>query len=852
MASKLEWRSSGGGCISLRGFELDLDRRELRTADGSPAPLRRKVLDALFVLAEQAGHVVSKEALIARVWPDAVVTDDSLTQLMNELRRGLGDTDRSLVRTVARRGYVLAISRVTPEVLPRRADAPSLPSTNLPPLNVALIGRQADLTAVADLVLHHRLVTIAGAGGIGKTTLAIAVARRLLDRFAHGVWWVDLSVLSDPAQVALAVAAAVGIELKQGDPRRRLAFELSGRELLLVFDNCEHLVAEVAAVVSTLVDSDCAVKVLATSQESLKAGGERLYRLGVLEVPPEGASLGAAAGFGAFALLAQRAAEIDQRFSLDESNVALAIDICRQLDGVALAIEMAAARMPMLGVGGVHALLGDRLRVLRNTRRMVPSRQETLRATLEWSCSMLSENELAALRRSSVFAGSFDAELATQVIAEDADDAWWVLDAICALVDRSLLHVERRDPARYRLPESTRLLAREMLAQADEVEAVETLYRQAMVGIGSSITPAFLFQSEGDAEVIDRYGAFYADLEQAFTQACRHADAEAGAAILVGLRSLDALRGETESMRGRLEKCLPLLPAHDCPARARILTVVASCGWLTIDSLSARDAAAAAVQAWGQLDTEPHSLSHALLLLATESARDGACQAAHAALAQAQRIVAGIGKPRLRLNAAIHAGHVAMFCGSPDTHLQHMQDALALAHELGASRAACYIQAFLPGAALMAGHASLAVSLGSQAAHEMRMLGQRTYLAGILVDLVRALIDVGDMDRCRCEAAEALPLAWEYGLQAEMARHMALLALRLGRAIDGATLLGYAMARCPQPRNELESRTHADGEAIRQLAEHSLGSTTATEAIGSGLTLSNEEAFTLASAISCA
>ncbi len=834
MASNSE-PDTAGGCIALPGFELDLDRRELRAANGTQAPLRRKALEALLVLAEKAGHVVGKEELISRVWPDTIVSDDSLTQLMNELRRALGDTDRSLVRTIARRGYLLSVAREA-----------AIAASPLPPMTGAtLFGRQADLAAIVDLLQQQRLVTITGAGGIGKTTLALAVAHRLLAHRARDAWWVDLSVLSEPAQVLPAIAAVVGVELK-GDAGRCLAAELSGRETLLVLDNCEHLVAEVASIVRTLIGSAPGLKVLSTSQEPLRLDGERLYRLDVLELPPEGAPLAVAMNSAAFQLLDGRVKEIDRTFALDAASTPLAIGICRQLDGVPLAIEMAAARVPMLGVSGVHALLGDRLRVLRSARRMVPSRQETLRATLEWSCSLLSENELTVLRRVSQFAGPFDADLAAQVVAGEPAGAWWALDALCSLVDRSLVAAERPEPLRYRLLDSTRLLAREMLAAAGETETAARRHCEAMARIAMEISPAYYQPSATDDEIVARYGHLHADLERAFEHACRGADADAAAALLVGLRWLDQLRGDTESTQGRIEKCLPLLPGESCAARARILGVIASCGWLSIAGFPARDAAAGAVQIWRQLDSEPATLAHGLLRLASESAHEGRCDEARAALAECEPILARLGSPKMRLLALVNAGHVAMFCGPREDQFRLMSEALHEARAIGASRLARYILSFLPGAALVAGDPRRAVSLGSEAAHEMRALHQRYYLTSILTDLVRALVEIGEIDRARFEAREALPLAWEFGQQSDLARHLALIALRLDRAADGAVLVGYAGARHGDPRNALEARARADCEALRQQAAQALGPHAAEEAWSAGRLLGHEGALALA------
>lgn len=848
MNSRQQCQAAIGRCIRLRDFELDLDRRELRAADGAQAPLRNKALEALLVLAEHAGHVVSKDEMMARVWPGVVVTEDSLTQLVNRIRRQLGDTDRSLLRTVSRRGYVLAVDRDSVAgAAPNRVNPRPAIATNLPTAAAPLFGRESDLGAVAELVRQQRLVTISGAGGIGKTALALAVARGAAADFEHGVWWVDLAMLADPAQVLPAVAAALGIELTRGDALRRLVSELSDRHLLLVLDNCEHLVAEVVGIVEALIDAAARVKVLATSQEPLKTATEQLYRLDALALPPQGASLALAAGFGAFQLFERRAIASRQDFALNEENVALAIDICRSLDGVPLAIEMAAARACTLGVAGVHARLGHRLRLLRSARRTAPARQQTLRATLDWSCSLLNEQELAALRRLSVFAGPFDMELATHVVSEGADDGGAV-DAVCSLADKSLVRVEQLEPARFRLLESTRLLAREMLADAGEGESALRRHAEAMASIGPRIAEAF-FLSGSDTDVQDRFAAWYADLERALDHACAVADADSAAAILVGLRSMDQLRGEMQSMQGRLEKCLRILPPQISVARARILTVVASCGWLSLEGFSAREAAAAAVQAWRALGAEPRSLVHAVLLFAAHAAREGACLEAQAALSEARLLTQQIAHPKAQLIEAFHAGHVAMFCGDMDLHLRRMTDALALARRLGASRAACYIQSFLPGAALLAGDVPLAISLGSQAALELREPYQRRYLAAALVDLVRALAEAGELDRSCHEAIKAVPLAWEYGFQTELARHMALLALRLDRAADAATLLGYATSQRAAPRNALEIRCRTDCDALRQMAECSLGPSLARAALDAGGRLDDSTAFALAISI---
>jgi len=810
-------------CLRIRGFELDLERRELRTPTGEQALLRRKALEVLLVLAQQAGHVVSKDELLARVWSPAVVTDDSLTQVVNEIRRLLGDTDRSVIRTLARRGYVLVPdARALVHELPRRAAAAAHRVSNLPATDPALFGRDDDVATVASALREQRLMTIVGAGGIGKTSLAHAVGRRAVGLFEHGVWWIDLATLSEASQVTPAIAVAAGIELVTGDPLQRLVGGLGERELLLVLDNCEHLVAAVAPVIAAVLAGTRRVRVLATSQVALKLGGEHLHRLGVLVVPPADASPAEAAACGAFQLLVRRVAEARQDFELAPATVPLAIDICRRLDGVPLAIEMAAARIPTLGVSGVHTLLGEHLRMLRNDRRMAPSRQETLRATLEWSCSLLSPTELSALRRLSVFAGPFELAHARRVITTPDLDEWAALDALCALVDRSLVRAEGVEPVRYRLLETTRVLAREMLFEAGEADAAMQRHSRAMASQWWQIRKAFM--SSSDDELLDRFVGSYADMQKAYEYACDRADADTAAAVLIGLRSLDQLSGDTLNTPARLPATRALLPHATGVARARLLTTIATCSWVRDEHLPPRLAAELAVAEWLRLTPpEPMSLSHTLLLLATELAKEGEAERARKVLAQARAVARTMAHPKVDMITAIHAGHVAMYCGDAADFLAHMREALDLARKHRATRVACFVQAYLPRAAVMTGDWPAAVAIGSNAVGELRALGQRAFLAQASEAFVRALIEADETQRARAEAAQAIELAWEFGLDAEMAADMALLALRLGQHAHAAALAEYARPRGPVPRNALDRQRQAlckrlcsDLEAVEQ------------------------------------
>jgi predicted ATPase/DNA-binding SARP family transcriptional activator len=352
-------------------------------------------------------------------------------------------------------------------------DAP--PPTNVPAATSTLIGRAGAVADVTGLVAAHRLVTLIGPGGIGKTRLALEVARELLSEHADGTWVVELSPLSDPGLVPVAVAGALGLTLPTGaELAENVASALGGKRLLVVLDNCEHLIEAAARMVVALVRANPGVCVLATSREPLRVPGEYVYRVPSLEVPPEATRehhdlLDAPA----VRLFVARAQAMDQQFFLDPRRAIVAGAICRRLDGIPLAIELAAARAITLGVENLAARLDDRFRLLTGGHRTALRRHQTLRATLDWSYELLSVAERPVFHRLAVFAGGFVLEAAIAV-ASDADlDGPAVVDAVTDLAGKSLVAVERSGPVtRYRLLETTRAYALEKLTDSGELDRV--------------------------------------------------------------------------------------------------------------------------------------------------------------------------------------------------------------------------------------------------------------------------------------------------------------------------------------------------------------------------------------------
>ena len=352
---------------------------------------------------------------------------------------------------------------------------------NLPAELTSFVGRRSELAEVKRLLADSRLVTLTGIGGVGKTRLALRAAAGLRRAFRDGVWLVRLDQLRDPALVAQAVAGALGLQDRVGySPAASLAEYLAGRQLLLVLDNCEHLVDTVAKLADLLLREAAGLRVLATSRESLNMTGETVLPVPPLAAPEAGRPLTVAelARFPAAGLFAERAAQVVPGFALTEANMAAVAGICGRLEGLPLAIELAAARLPVLAPEQIDARLGDRLGLLTRGGRTQPARQQTLRASVEWSYELCSQAERLLWARLSVFAGGFELDAAEGICADHRLAAEEVLELLAALAGKSILIADHREGvARYRLSEPLREYGQERLQESGERNALRRRHR---------------------------------------------------------------------------------------------------------------------------------------------------------------------------------------------------------------------------------------------------------------------------------------------------------------------------------------------------------------------------------------
>lgn len=464
-------------------FVLIPERQSLVQGD-TPVRIGGRALDILTALVERPGELVSKRELMARVWPDTIVDDSNLKVNVTALRRALGDggpDDVRYIATVNGRGYKLIVP-VTSGAASRLASAPAVTTTrrhNLPTGTTRVIGRADAIDAIRRDFDIARLVTIVGPGGIGKTTVALAVGEHAIGAFRDGVWLIDLALVKQPNLPASAIAAALGIAANAASVLAMLCKSLRDREMLLILDSCEHVIDASAACISQILAEAAKVKILVTSREPLQLNGERVRRLPGLGTPPSSEQLNAedALMFPAVQLFVDRATDRLDSFKLNDAEAPTVAEICRKLDGLALAIELAAARIDAFGVAGLLKQLDNRFRLLVG-RRSGPERHRTLTATLGWSYSLLSVQEAAVLCAVAVFAGVFSIDDASVVAGMPSAET---AEALAQLSAKSLLMTDLdSDNIAYRLLETTQTYCLEKLQRDGDEPCVRQRHAEHM------------------------------------------------------------------------------------------------------------------------------------------------------------------------------------------------------------------------------------------------------------------------------------------------------------------------------------------------------------------------------------
>jgi predicted ATPase/DNA-binding winged helix-turn-helix (wHTH) protein len=458
--------------LTFGPFELSIGERTVRR-DGVVLPLGDRALDILIYLVERAGEVIAKKELIDHVWPDVTVEEGSLRVHVAAIRKALADGQfgNRYIANIKGRGYSFVGTVVSLGGGTESSNAKFRHQGRLPARPNMMIGRETAVSEVSNKLRNEQFVTLLGPGGIGKTTIALAVGRETAETFGGEVYFVDLESLTDPRHVAGAVAASLGLELTSRDSDLELVDLVRSRKLLIILDSCEHVIEAVALLAEQLHQETGQIHLLATSRELLKVRGEHCYRVPPLDCPPEDSeqTANAVLRYPSVQLFVQRVAARAGSFVLTDDEAPLVAEMCRRLDGMPLAIELAAGQVAAIGLKNTVA----RLELLKLSHRTAVPRHRTLRATLDWSYDLLSDGERIVLRRIAPFVGHFTLEGARYVAGELGGAAGEIFDAIAGLVEKSLMATRTDEaPAQYRLLDTTRAYALEKLEEHAEVDIV--------------------------------------------------------------------------------------------------------------------------------------------------------------------------------------------------------------------------------------------------------------------------------------------------------------------------------------------------------------------------------------------
>ena len=792
----------GAACLEFGRFRLLTRQRELRAGDASVA-LGSRAFDVLLILIEAGGELVTKEELLARVWPGAVVEESNIQVQVSALRKALGE-DRSLILTVPLRGY-----RFTGEVRALDADGrvwaaadlarPGHAATNLPAVVSDFIGRESELKELEELLRHNRLVTVVGTGGIGKTRLGLEVARASLEAFVDGVWLAELAPLTDPDLVPSAINAALGLQSGAGRwTAERLAAALRGRRLLLVLDNCEHVIAAAAREAENLLRAVPGIRVLATSQEPLGLEGECSYRLSPLEFPAEEtAELAAALRHDAVRLFAARARAADPHFSLSERNAATVATICRRLDGIPLAIELAAARAAALGIEGLARRLDLRFHVLTGGRRTALPRHQTLRATLDWSHRLLAEPDRVVLRRLTVFAGTFSLDAAARVVADASLPEWEVIGRIAELVDKSLVVADAAGAVRrYRLLETTHAYAMEKLADSGEFGSLGRLHAlyfrdhfRSALGLWEA-TPSVEWL-ETQAPEIDNIRVA---LDWAFGA---DGDPTVGMELAAASYPLWNLLSLTHEGRARLERATAALE----PATAQRLEAQL---WYAYGFLSTGEPRGRAVPALRRAVSlyresgEPLDRGRALSFYGLNLARTGQVTEGLAALEEARSQLSATMHPKSLALCLTNLAIARTVAGEFEVARALLEESLAVGAHSGADFWVWRALIYKAEVEFAEGRVDQAIGQVREVVALARAARRTGLLGHALCNLAGYLIARGELEAAGAALREGLPLAQESELDAVLLaggmQHLAAIAARENRLERAAQFIGYAHA----------------------------------------------------------
>ncbi len=726
-------------------FEIHPAERVLRI-DGENAAVGTRAFDLLFALAKRRGRLVTKQELLDIVWPGVVVEEHNIAAQMSTLRKVLGP---DVIATVPGRGYRFVATADPP--LPEAMFDPAAPSQhNLPAQRTRFIGREAALAGLARLLPQARLLTLTGIGGCGKTRLALQFAQQQLEMFPDGVWFVDLAPLNDAARVSSTCAASMGLREEGDRPLiERLCGRLGTRATLLVLDNCEHVIDGVVALVDALLAGTSGTTILATSREALGVGGEQIYPVRSLSLPATD-ELQAVLAAESVRVFVDRARLALPDFEVDAANATPIAEICRRLDGIALAIELAAARVTMLSVTEIAARLDDRFRLLTGGNRALP-RHQTLQAAMQWSYEQLAQQEQWMLRQVSVFAGGWTLRAAADVA--QVDDEYGALALLTVLHDKSLLVVDR-DVAdgrpRYRMLETVRQYALDRLNECEEAEAARNRHTTHFLALAEEADQQL--RGPGQDAWINRLRQEHENLVAALTWCCEASvDPQAGLRLAAATTFYWVWNGVELGHRLARAVLEHDRTAADTPARTSTLRAISK------------------------------------LSLFRGNYQESLCYAQ-----QALDVARRVGVPRPLVMALDELGSALNTVGRVDEALQLHEEALARARSLDDASLLPLLLNSTAESKRSAGQLDEAEHCYREALEFARRQGGRLGMVVPLNNLIRVLVARGQLEQARSMAIECVPLVRDHKVGVDLLEATVGLASRLCEHQAAARFWGAA------------------------------------------------------------
>ena len=669
------------------------------------------------------------------------------------------------------------------------------PSTNLPFLLTRLVGRDDELAALGKALSGARLLTLTGTGGVGKTRLALAVAADSSAEYADGAHLVELAPLADPDLLAQQVMTALGLREEAGQsPSETLTAHLRPRHVLVVLDNCEHLVGPAAGLAEALLRACPRLTVLATSREPLGVPGETTWRVPSLSA------------IGATALFTERAQAVRPDFAMTDDAAPALAQLCRRLDNIPLAIELAAARTSALSVEEIAARLDDRFRLLSGGARTAVPRQQTLRAMVDWTYDALSEVERRVFDRLAVFGSSFDLGAAEQVVAGDGVERDDVVEVLSGLVNKSLVLTERQGAGpttRYRLLETMRHYARERLAESGQAGAVRSRHLARAVDIASAAESGL--DGPDQAQVLDRLEATHDDLRVALAWGTSGGDPEPALRLATALGRFWEVRGYLSEGRSWLEAALTAGGGGDLPGlRAVALNWAAVLAQHQGDYAAARGLYEHSLALRRRLDDRLGS-SAALVGLGNLAALQGQLGAARAQFEESLAIGRDLDEPQVVAASLTNLGWVAHARGDLRSARGLYEEALAVRRRLGDGHGTAVVMANLGDLALQQGDLGTAHALHTESLDLRRRLGDRSGVADSLAALGRVALARGDRVTARTLHGQGLAERRRVGDRPGMPASLSALA-ELARLGGDPTTAGELLEEALAVATELDDR----------------------------------------------